>query len=76
MNSPEYLHAMQANQAAEFLDRLLLSFVNANEYMVTSSDPYMGFLKERLEKVGLIKGAESFTLFIYKNPLLEGKQNP
>ncbi len=76
MNSPEYLHAMQTNQAVEFLDRLLLSFVNANEYMVTSSDPYMGFLNERLEKVGLIRGAESFTLFIYKNPLLEGKLNP
>ncbi len=76
MNSSEYLHAMQTNQATEFLDRLMLTFVNANEYMVTSSDPYMGFLKERLEKVGLIKGSESFTLFIYKNPLLEGKSNP
>jgi hypothetical protein len=73
MNSTEYLQAMKRNRGAEFLDRLGLTFIDANEYMVTSSDPYMGFLKGRLEKVGVIRGQEQFTLFKYHNQLMEGK---
>jgi hypothetical protein len=73
MNSVEYLQALKANRGTEFLDRLGLTFIDANEYMVTSSDPYMGLLKGRIEKVGAIRGEERFTLFKYLNPFLKEK---
>jgi hypothetical protein len=48
-----------------------LSFIDGSEVMLTGSDPYMGLLKDRLRKIGLIKGLEGFTLFEYLNPNLE-----
>ena len=65
MNSLEYLRAMQAGTATAFLDELGLDYVFGNEYMVTSSAPYYHILDNRLEKIGLITGPSSFTLFRY-----------
>jgi hypothetical protein len=73
MNSAEYLQALKADRGTEFLDRMGLTFINASEGVVTGSDPYMGLLKNRLRKIGLIPGLESFTLFEYLNPTLESK---
>ena len=73
MNSTEYLHALKTDQGTDFLDRMGLTFINASEVMVTGSDPYMRLLNNRLRKIGLIPGLESFTLFEYLNPTLENK---
>jgi hypothetical protein len=71
MNSAEYLQALKENRGTAFLDRMGLSFIDGSEVMLTGSDPYMGLLKDRLRKIGLIKGLEGFTLFEYLNPNLE-----
>ncbi len=71
MNSAEYLQAMKADRGTEFLDRMGLTYINASEGVITGSDPYMGLLKDRLRKIGLIPGLENFTLFEYLNPTLE-----
>ena len=54
MNSAEYLQAMKADRGTEFLDRMGLTYINASEGVITGSDPYMGLLKDRLRKIGLI----------------------
>jgi hypothetical protein len=71
MNSAEYFDALQTDQGAEFLDKLGVMFINANESVLTASDPYMGIFKDRLKRIGIIRGLESFTLYKYLNPLLE-----
>ena len=73
MNSAEYLQALKTDQGTDFLDRMGLTYINASEVMVTGSDPYMRLLNNRLRKIGLIPGLESFTLFEYLNPTLENK---
>lgn len=73
MNSTEYLKALKTDQGTEFLDRIGLTYINASEVMVTGSDPYMRLLNNRLRKIGLIPGLESFTLFEYLNPTVENK---
>jgi hypothetical protein len=71
MNSIQYLHALQNNGGTEFLDRMGISYIDGSEYMVMESDPYRALLKDRLERIGTIRGLESFTLFKYLNPLLK-----
>jgi hypothetical protein len=50
-----------------------ITYINGSEYMVTASDPYMGLFKDRLKRIGTIRGLEGFTLFKYLNPLLGGE---
>ena len=73
MNSAAYLKALQNDEGEKFLDAMGISFINGSEYMVTASDPYMGLFKDRLKRIGTIRGLESFTLFKYLNPRLEGE---
>jgi hypothetical protein len=73
MNSAEYLEALQNDEGQKFLDAMGITYINGSEYMVTASDPYMGLFKDRLKRIGTIRGLEGFTLFKYLNPLLEGE---
>ncbi len=63
MNSVEYFHSLKVGTADVFLEKIGMKYIFANEYMITSSDPYMTQFKEQLMKIGLINGAENFTLF-------------
>ena len=65
INSAEYFHAMKTGTARDFLDAIPLNYVYAKEYVVEQSDPYSAILKNRLEKIGVIKGYEDFTLYRY-----------
>jgi hypothetical protein len=73
MNSAEYLKALQNDEGQKFLDAMGITYINGSEYMVTASDPYMGLFKDRLKRIGTIRGLEGFTLFKYLNPLLGGE---
>jgi hypothetical protein len=73
MNSVQYLRALQNNQGTDFLDQMGISYINGSEYMVLESDPYRALFQDRLQRMGQIRGLESFTLFKYLNPLLKEK---
>jgi hypothetical protein len=73
MNSAEYLKALQNDEGQKFLDAMGITYINGSEYMVTASDPYMGLFKNRLKRIGTIRGLEGFTLFKYLTPPLEGE---
>ncbi len=68
MNSVEYFNALKEGTGSEFLDEMGVEYIFATEYMVTSSDPYMGMFKDRLERIGKVRGPEGFTLFKYLEP--------
>jgi hypothetical protein len=63
MNSVEYFRSLKAGTADAFLERIGMKYIFANEYVITSSDPYMTQFNGHLIKIGLIRGAENFTLF-------------
>jgi hypothetical protein len=65
INSVEYFHALKTGTATQFLDAIPLNFVYGNEYVVGESDPYSEILKNRIRKIGMIRGYESFTLYQY-----------
>lgn len=65
INSNTYFKAMKKGTATQFLDAIPLNYVFGNEYMVLESDPYSEFLKSRLQKVGMIRGEDNFTLYKY-----------
>lgn len=65
INSRAYFEAMQKGTARDFLDAIPLNYVFGQEYVVTESDPYKGIFKDRLERIGFIRGFEGFTLFKY-----------
>lgn len=71
MNSREYLDALKKDRGTEFLDKLGITYIDGSEYMVQHSDPYMILFKDRLERIGKIRGLEGFTLFKYLNPLVQ-----
>jgi hypothetical protein len=68
MNSVQYFKALKEGTGSEFLDAMGVEYIFATEYMVTSSDPYMGMFKDRLERIGKVRGPEGFTLFKYLEP--------
>lgn len=63
MNSVEYFRSLKAGTADAFLEKIGMKYIFANEYVITSSDPYMTQFQGHLIKIGLIRGAENFTLF-------------
>lgn len=65
MNSVEYFHSLKAGTADVFLEKIGMKYIFANEYVITSSDPYMTQFNGELTRIGLIVGAENFTLFEY-----------
>ena len=46
MNSVEYFHSLKAGTADAFLEKIGMKYIFANEYVITSSDPYMTHLME------------------------------
>lgn len=76
MNSADYFEGMKKGIGADFLDRWGVQFIFADEYIVTSSDPYMGMLANRLERIGKVRGPENFTLFKYLPQSEEPRVNP
>ena len=76
MNSADYFQGMKNGMGADFLDRWGVQFIFADEYIVTSSDPYMGMLANRLERIGKVRGPENFTLFKYLPQSKESTDNP
>jgi hypothetical protein len=63
MNSMEYFRALKAGTADVFLEKIGMNYIFANEYVITSSDPYMTQFEGHLQRIGIIKGPEMFTLF-------------
>jgi len=65
INSVEYFHALKEGSAREFLDDLPLDYVYGKEYVLLVSDPYNKVFEDRLDEIGVIRGAENFTLYKY-----------
>jgi hypothetical protein len=65
INSAAYFNAMKNGTATQFLDAIPLDYVYGNEYVVLVSDPYGEILKNRLHKIGVIRGYDNFTLYQY-----------
>lgn len=65
INSVEYFDTLKNGSAGEFLDGLPLDYVYGKTYILKSSDPYRGFLPERLDEIGMIRGYDNFTLYRY-----------
>jgi hypothetical protein len=65
INSAEYFDALKNGTAGAFLDGLPLDYVYGKAYVLKSSDPYRSFLPERLDKIGMIRGYDNFTLYRY-----------
>lgn len=65
INSAAYFNALKSGSAQKFLDDLPLDYVFGKPYTLQISDPYSGFMYNRLEEIGKINGPEQFTLFKY-----------
>jgi len=65
INSADYFQAMKTGTATRYLDAIPLDYVFGNPYMVEVSDPYNVILKNRLEKIGYIRGEDGFILYKY-----------
>jgi hypothetical protein len=70
INSYDYFLSMKNNQARDTIDRMQLDYVYANEYIVTSSNPYRYSLKDRLT---VIKPLGEMVLFRYGAVTPSGK---
>lgn len=66
MNSVEYFKALKTGAADKFLEKIGMTYIFANEYVITSSDPYMTQFGGHLQRIGIIKGPEMFTLFEFR----------
>jgi hypothetical protein len=56
---------LKEGSAREFLDDLPLDYVYGKEYVLLVSDPYNKVFEDRLDEIGVIRGAENFTLYKY-----------
>jgi hypothetical protein len=65
INSAEYFNALKTGTAREFLDNLPLDYVYGKGYALLVSSPYNEVFKDRLDEIGMIRGAENFTLYRY-----------
>ena len=63
MNSYEYFSLLKAQKGEEYLDRIGVTYIYGNKYMITESEPFFRIFKDRLEEVGNVGGS---MLFRYK----------
>lgn len=76
MNSAAYFQGLKEGRGSDFLDAWGVEYIFADEYIVTSSDPYMGLFKDRLSRLGKVRGPENFTLFKYLTSAEMESENP
>ena len=65
MNSLAYFRAMQNGDVTAILTREKMKYIFSNETVVTDSSPYQTLFKDQLERIGMVRGPENFTLFRY-----------
>ncbi|NMB53995.1 MAG: hypothetical protein GYA15_04775 [Leptolinea sp.] len=57
MNSTYYFHLLKQGKANLYMDEVRMQYLHGNKYMITSSDPYMGLFKYRVEFIKDVWGS-------------------
>jgi hypothetical protein len=65
INSPEYFQALKDGKANDFIDRMNIRDIYANEYMILKSEPYADIFKGHLEKIDILSEMDQFMLYKY-----------